>query len=50
MPFEAVCLGVYVHGLAADLAASQVGPIGLIASDIVDRVPSALRRVLDDAG
>jgi hydroxyethylthiazole kinase-like uncharacterized protein yjeF len=40
---EAAALGVYVHGLAADLAAdTQGGEIGLMASDVLDVVPRAI--------
>ena len=42
-PFDAARLGVYLHGLAGDLAAADRGQIGLIASDIVDRIPQAIR-------
>ncbi|NEM96569.1 NAD(P)H-hydrate dehydratase [Pontibacter burrus] len=38
---EACLLGVYVHGLAGDLAAQKVGEIGLVASDLVDHLPQA---------
>ncbi len=40
-PFEAAQLGVYVHGLAGDIARDQNGEIGMIASDIVDSLPDA---------
>ena len=40
--FEAAQLGAYVHGLAGDLAAAAIGPVGLIASDLVDYLPRAL--------
>lgn len=33
-PFEAARLGVYLHGLAGDLAAEQLSQPGLIASDL----------------
>jgi NAD(P)H-hydrate epimerase len=39
--FEAAQLGVYVHGLAGDIARDQNGEIGLIAGDIVDSLPDA---------
>lgn len=40
-PFQAVLLGVYVHGLAGDIAANRFGKISLIASDIVDHLSAA---------
>lgn len=42
--FDAARLGVYVHGLAGDLAARERGEIGLLASDLIDRIPVAIRR------
>lgn len=40
-PLKASLLGVYLHGLAGDLAAKTVGQHGLIASDIIDHLPEA---------
>lgn len=40
--FDATVLGVYAHGLAGDLAKTQKGEYGLIASDILDSIPEAL--------
>lgn len=40
-PWEAACTGTYLHGLAGNLAAHTIGTIGLIASDIIDRLPHA---------
>jgi NAD(P)H-hydrate epimerase len=45
MPFEAAQLGVYLHGLAGDLAAKQVGQASLIARDLVTYLPQAFRRL-----
>lgn len=39
--FEAASLGVYVHGLAGDIAKDQDGEVGLIAGDLVDGLPDA---------
>jgi hydroxyethylthiazole kinase-like uncharacterized protein yjeF len=44
-PADAACLGVYVHGAAADHAATARGPIGILASDVIDAVPAGLARL-----
>lgn len=44
-PVEAAGLAAYVHGMAADEAAADHGVIGLIASDVIDRIPRVLRRL-----
>lgn len=44
-PFDAARLGVYAHGLAGDLAAKKVGQTSLIASDILDALPSAFKKL-----
>ncbi|MDP3261197.1 MAG: NAD(P)H-hydrate dehydratase, partial [Thermodesulfovibrionales bacterium] len=40
-PLEASILGVYMHGLAGDIAAKDKGEHSLIASDIIDAIPEA---------
>jgi NAD(P)H-hydrate epimerase len=40
-PFEAAQLGVYIHGLAGDLAAAELGEVSLIASDMIRFLPKA---------
>lgn len=42
--FDATVLSVYVHGLAGDLAAAQLGQVSLIAMDIIDFLPEAFKR------
>lgn len=39
---NAVKLGVYLHGLAGDLAAGEVGEMPLLARDVLSRFPKAL--------
>ncbi|MGB2612242.1 MAG: NAD(P)H-hydrate dehydratase [Isosphaeraceae bacterium] len=39
--FDAAQLGVYIHGLAGDIARDQGGTVGMIAGDIVDSLPDA---------
>jgi NAD(P)H-hydrate repair Nnr-like enzyme with NAD(P)H-hydrate dehydratase domain len=41
--FETVIAGVYVSGLAADLAASELGMRALVASDIREHLSQAFR-------
>jgi NAD(P)H-hydrate epimerase len=40
---------VYLHGLAGDLLAAQTGGAGLLAGEVADLVPAAIRRVLGRA-
>ena len=44
-PADAALLGVYLHGLAGDLAASNLGMESVLASDIVNHIPSAFKKV-----
>jgi NAD(P)H-hydrate epimerase len=46
--FDASVLGVYVHGLAGDLAANDKGQISLIATDIIDYLPCAFKEITGD--
>jgi NAD(P)H-hydrate epimerase len=41
---EAAILGVYLHGLAGDLAAYEVGMDSLMASDLIKYLPTAFKR------
>jgi NAD(P)H-hydrate epimerase len=42
-------LGIYLHGLAADLAASQVGEIPLLATDLIEAMPAAFAQLLGES-
>ena len=42
-PDEACCLGVFLHGAAADIFAQQHGQAGLLARDVIDNLPNTLR-------
>lgn len=41
-PFHAACAGVFVHASAGRLAAEEIGDEGVIASDVIGRLPAAL--------
>jgi NAD(P)H-hydrate epimerase len=49
-PHEALAAAVYLHGLAGDLAAAVRGEAGLVAGDVADAVPAAIRRILEADG
>jgi ADP-dependent NAD(P)H-hydrate dehydratase / NAD(P)H-hydrate epimerase len=42
---DAAVIGVYLHGLAGDLAARDKGENSLIAGDIVDFLPAAFKKI-----
>jgi NAD(P)H-hydrate epimerase len=42
--FESACAGVYAHAQAGWLAATQYGAESVIATDVIDALPGALRR------
>lgn len=44
-PRQAAVLGVFLHGVAGDFAAEEIGETGLLASDIAAALPKALQRV-----
>lgn len=44
-PFHAACLGAFINGAAGDLSFQEKG-YGLLATDVVSRIPYVLRRFL----
>jgi NAD(P)H-hydrate epimerase len=44
---QAACLGVYLHGLAGDLAAQEKGEIAMIAGDLIDKIPQAFKETIE---
>jgi NAD(P)H-hydrate epimerase len=40
--WDAACSGVYLHGLAGDLAAHKQGQAGMVAGDLIAEIPHAL--------
>jgi NAD(P)H-hydrate epimerase len=42
-PLDALCLGVFVHGMAGDQAAEKYGQHGMLASDLLAEVGGVLK-------
>jgi ADP-dependent NAD(P)H-hydrate dehydratase / NAD(P)H-hydrate epimerase len=45
-PWDAACTGTYLHGLAGDLAATEFGQAGMLAGDLITRIPYALKQTI----
>lgn len=42
-PFDAACLGVYLHGLAGELASTELTEYSVLASDLITYIPKAIK-------
>jgi len=49
-PFETCVLGIYLHGLAGDVAAKKMGQEAMIAGDIIDSFGEAFRLLGTSSG
>lgn len=47
-PYEAAVAGVYLHGLAGDLTAAELGAAGVMATDIANNISRAISNILDN--
>ena len=45
---EAVQAGVFIHGLAGDLAAKEIGSDGMVARDVLNYLPFAVKHYRED--
>lgn len=46
-PEHAATIGVFVHGLAGDIASEEIGEYGVTASDITNRLGRAIKAIID---
>lgn len=44
-PYTSVCLGVFLHGLAGDMARDKKGAYSVLASDLVAEISSVLKNI-----
>lgn len=42
-PTPAVIFGVYIHGLAGDFTRDEIGSAGILASDLIKKIPQAIQ-------
>ncbi len=42
-PWDSARAGVYLHGLAGDLARKELGERGMLATDVIERLPAVIR-------
>jgi len=45
-PLQAALCGVFIHGKAAELASHLVGPVGMVARDVISNLPLAITGLL----
>jgi NAD(P)H-hydrate epimerase len=43
--YGAAKLGVYLHGLSGDIAASKIGQVSLTATNVLEYIPEAIRKI-----
>jgi hydroxyethylthiazole kinase-like uncharacterized protein yjeF len=44
---DTACTGVFIHGLTGDLAKEEKGEMGMIAGDLMEKIPEALLRLIE---
>lgn len=44
-PFDAAIVGGYLHGLAGEMARQELGSAGMVAGDLLPRLPLAIRAI-----
>ena len=48
-PGDAVCCGVYLHGMAGEIVREKLGRSGALASDLIDQLPVVTERLRKEA-
>ena len=46
--FDAATCAVYTHGAAGDMASREIGKVGVVASDLLPRLPQAIKHLEPD--
>ena len=45
-PIDAAIVGVYIHGLAGDIASSVLSEYSVMASDVINYLPFAIKKII----
>lgn len=45
-PFDAACVGVYIHGLAGEMLKEKIGNTGALASDLLPFLPQTIKQLI----
>lgn len=45
-PFEAACVGVYLHGLAGGMLKDKIGTAGALASELLPLLPQSIKKLV----
>lgn len=46
--WDSATAGVYLHGLSGDIAALEFGQYGMVATDIIDNIPKAIKQITEN--
>jgi hydroxyethylthiazole kinase-like uncharacterized protein yjeF len=49
-PYDAAVAGAYLHGLAGEIAEREIGRAGVVAGDLLPRLPATIKAVLGSRG
>ena len=44
-PFDAMIMGVYIHGLSGDITKKNLGEESLMATDLINSLPKAFKKI-----
>ena len=45
-PFDAASAAVYLHTAASELVSAQIGNAGLLAADLLPKIPQAMKNIV----
>lgn len=46
--FDASCVGVYIHAMAAEILKKKLGDSGMLASDLLEIIPRVIKKIKDE--